>query len=110
MWRRTYLLLLVIRVYFALSPSYLHPDENFQGPELFAGMFNYPMIAPPIAIILRLYGREELFVAIFPKAESKTARSGNSATLLYEEQTLTKSPEYRSHILISVEDTMGIHR
>ncbi|KAI2765643.1 CAZyme family GT22 [Penicillium roqueforti] len=89
MWRRTYLLLLVIRVYFALSPSYLHPDENFQGPELFAGMFNYPMIAPPIAIILRLYGREELFVAIFPKAESKTARSGNSATLLYEEQTLT---------------------
>lgn len=37
MWRRTYLLLLVIRVYFALSPSYLHPDENFQGPEVFAG-------------------------------------------------------------------------
>ena len=45
MWRRTYLLLLVIRVYFALSPSYLHPDENFQGPELFAGVFNNPMIA-----------------------------------------------------------------
>lgn len=37
MWRRTYLLLLLIRVYFALSPSYLHPDENFQGPEIFAG-------------------------------------------------------------------------
>lgn len=37
MWRRTYLLLLLIRVYFALSPSYLHPDENFQGPEVFAG-------------------------------------------------------------------------
>lgn len=45
MWRRTYLLLLLIRVYFALSPSYLHPDENFQGPELFAGVFNCPMIA-----------------------------------------------------------------
>ncbi|KAL2365058.1 hypothetical protein RJZ56_002029 [Blastomyces dermatitidis] len=43
MWRRTYLLLLVVRVYFALSPSYLHPDENFQGPEIFAGqIFNYP--------------------------------------------------------------------
>lgn len=42
MWRRTYLLLLVIRVYFALSPSYLHPDENFQGPEIFAGWFIYP--------------------------------------------------------------------
>lgn len=37
MWRRTYLLLLLLRVYFALSPSYLHPDENFQGPEVFAG-------------------------------------------------------------------------
>jgi hypothetical protein len=45
MWRRTYLLLLVIRVYFALSPSYLHPDENFQGPEVFAGMSNYPVQA-----------------------------------------------------------------
>lgn len=32
------MLLLLVRVYFALSPSYLHPDENFQGPEVFAGM------------------------------------------------------------------------
>ncbi|KAJ5095089.1 hypothetical protein N7532_007380 [Penicillium argentinense] len=47
MWRRTYLLLLLIRVYFALSPSYLHPDENFQGPELFAGrIFSYPSKLP----------------------------------------------------------------
>ena len=38
MWRRTYLLLLLVRIYFALSPSYLHPDENFQGPEVIAGM------------------------------------------------------------------------
>lgn len=37
MWRRTYLLLLVIRVYFAISPSYIHPDEIFQGPEVIAG-------------------------------------------------------------------------
>lgn len=37
MWRRTYLLLLLVRVYLALCPSYIHPDENFQGPELFAG-------------------------------------------------------------------------
>jgi hypothetical protein len=43
MWRRTYLLLLLIRVYFALSPSYLHPDENFQGPEVFAGMDTSPI-------------------------------------------------------------------
>jgi hypothetical protein len=38
MWRRTYLLLILVRLYFALSPSYLHPDENFQGPEVIAGM------------------------------------------------------------------------
>jgi phosphatidylinositol glycan class Z len=39
MWRRVYFLLILVRVYFALSPSYLHPDENFQGPEVIAGMF-----------------------------------------------------------------------
>lgn len=71
MWRRTYLLLLVIRVYFALSPSYLHPDENFQGPELFAGVFNNPMIAWQIVIMPRLHKRVEIFVAIFPKARKK---------------------------------------
>lgn len=38
MWRRTYLLLVLVRLWFALSPSYLHPDENFQGPEVIAGM------------------------------------------------------------------------
>jgi hypothetical protein len=37
MWRLLYLFLLFIRVYFALSPSYLHPDEIFQGPEVIAG-------------------------------------------------------------------------
>ena len=39
MWRRTYLLLALVRLWFALSPSYLHPDENFQGPEVIAGTF-----------------------------------------------------------------------
>ncbi|KAI9832057.1 MAG: alpha 1,2 mannosyltransferase, partial [Thelocarpon superellum] len=44
MWRRTYLLLVLVRLYFALSPSYLHPDENFQGPEVIAGqIFSYPV-------------------------------------------------------------------
>ncbi len=37
MWRRTYLFLVLVRLWFALSPSYLHPDENFQGPEVIAG-------------------------------------------------------------------------
>ena len=38
MWRRAYLLLILVRLYFAFSPSYIHPDENFQGPEVIAGM------------------------------------------------------------------------
>ncbi|OAL30655.1 hypothetical protein AYO20_08617 [Fonsecaea nubica] len=43
MWRLLYLFLLFIRVYFAVSPSYLHPDEIFQGPEPVAGyLFPYP--------------------------------------------------------------------
>ena len=46
MWTRTYLVLLIVRLYLALQPSYIHPDENFQGPEVIAGMspkpFGYP--------------------------------------------------------------------
>lgn len=42
MWRRVYFLLILVRVYFALSPSYLHPDENFQGPEVIAGASSVP--------------------------------------------------------------------
>lgn len=37
MWTRTYLALLLVRAYLAISPSYIHPDENFQGPEIAAG-------------------------------------------------------------------------
>ena len=37
MWSRANLLLILVRLYFALSPSYIHPDENFQGPEVIAG-------------------------------------------------------------------------
>ncbi|OTA94495.1 glycosyltransferase family 22 protein [Hypoxylon sp. CO27-5] len=44
MWRRTYMVLVLVRIWFALSPSYLHPDENFQGPEVIAGqIFSYPV-------------------------------------------------------------------
>ncbi|MCJ1373558.1 alpha 1,2 mannosyltransferase [Loxospora ochrophaea] len=43
MWTRLYLLLVLVRLYFALSPSYIHPDENFQGPEVIAGnIFGFP--------------------------------------------------------------------
>lgn len=38
MSRRVYLLLVLLRLYLALSPSYLHPDEHFQGPEVIAGL------------------------------------------------------------------------
>ncbi|KAI9830955.1 MAG: alpha 1,2 mannosyltransferase [Phylliscum demangeonii] len=44
MLRRLYLFFVAVRLYFALCPSYLHPDENFQGPEVIAGrIFQYPV-------------------------------------------------------------------
>ncbi|KAL7276881.1 alpha 1,2 mannosyltransferase [Rhizina undulata] len=43
MFRRVYFLLVFVRLYFALSPSYIHPDEHFQGPEVIAGhIFSWP--------------------------------------------------------------------
>lgn len=43
MARRVYLLILfLLRLFLAVSPSYIHPDENFQGPEIVAGkLFGY---------------------------------------------------------------------
>ena len=46
MWRRVYLLLVLVRLWFALSPSYLHPDENFQGPEVIAGNKGFSLAGP----------------------------------------------------------------
>ncbi len=40
MSRRVYLFLVCLRLYFALSPSYIHPDEHFQGPEIIAGIIS----------------------------------------------------------------------
>jgi GPI mannosyltransferase 4 len=45
MWRRAYLVLIFVRIYFALCPSYLHPDENFQGPEVIAGKMRAVLLA-----------------------------------------------------------------
>lgn len=45
MEKRVYLLILLylLRFFSAISPSYIHPDENFQGPEIVAGkLFGYP--------------------------------------------------------------------
>ena len=49
MWRRLYFILILVRLYFALSPSYIHPDEHFQGPEVIAGEF------PPKAPIIKIH-------------------------------------------------------
>lgn len=60
MWTRTYLLLLLVRLYFAFSPSYIHPDENFQGPEIIAGMtsslatLQIQISVPPLGLEERL--------------------------------------------------------
>lgn len=56
MWRRIYLLLILVRLYFALSPSYLHPDENFQGPEVIAGTFPAQSKQPSQLLTLLLIG------------------------------------------------------
>lgn len=56
MWRLIYLFLLFVRVYLALCPSYLHPDEIFQGPEPIAGMPTYAIfIYKPTIDIIRNY-------------------------------------------------------
>lgn len=63
MWRRTYLFLLVVRLWFALSPSYLHPDENFQGPEVIAGKKAVPRSIfhlAPWARVATLSGRDSV--------------------------------------------------
>ncbi|KAK5167374.1 alpha 1,2 mannosyltransferase [Saxophila tyrrhenica] len=47
MWRRLYLFLLLVRLYFAIQPSYIHPDEHFQGPEIIAAqVFDWPSDPP----------------------------------------------------------------
>ncbi|OQO04498.1 hypothetical protein B0A48_09420 [Cryoendolithus antarcticus] len=38
MWRKLWLFLVLVRLYFAFQPSYIHPDEHFQGPEVITGL------------------------------------------------------------------------
>ncbi|KAJ5466703.1 GPI mannosyltransferase 4 [Penicillium diatomitis] len=91
MWRRTYLLLLVIRVYFAFSPSYLHPDENFQGPEIFAGeVFAYPSKRPweftadhPIRSVFPLWPIYEVPMSLMQWFYSETNRGSPPPALVY---------------------------
>ncbi|CAG8306215.1 unnamed protein product [Penicillium salamii] len=91
MWRRAYLLLLLIRVYFALSPSYLHPDENFQGPEVFAGrIFSYPSKLPweftvenPIRSIFPLWATYELPMSLLQWFYTETGPGSPPPHLVY---------------------------
>ncbi|KAJ5081347.1 hypothetical protein NUU61_009611 [Penicillium alfredii] len=91
MWRRTYLLLLAIRVYFALSPSYLHPDENFQGPEVFAGrIFSYPTHLPweftsdhPIRSVFPLWPTYELPMSLLKWFSLETGTGNPHPQLVY---------------------------
>ncbi|TKA37190.1 GPI mannosyltransferase 4, partial [Friedmanniomyces simplex] len=51
MSRRLYLFLVCLRLYFALSPSYIHPDEHFQGPEITTGTVS-PLLSSPLFAFL----------------------------------------------------------
>lgn len=57
MWRRAYVLLALLRLYFALSPSYLHPDEHFQGPEVLAGRQTWTWWRANVRLFLTTAGR-----------------------------------------------------
>lgn len=62
MWRRTYLFLVVLRLYLALSPSYIHPDEHFQGPEVIAGLSSCECAS--LVFLLTSHFRPRLWISI----------------------------------------------
>ncbi|KAL4865467.1 GPI mannosyltransferase 4 [Aspergillus spectabilis] len=91
MWRRTYLVLLLIRVYFALSPSYIHPDEHFQGLEVFAGrILSYPSRLPweftsehPIRSIFPLWPIYGVPISLLKWFYTETGTGSPPAELVY---------------------------
>ncbi|KAL4788012.1 Alg9-like mannosyltransferase family-domain-containing protein [Aspergillus varians] len=91
MWRRTYLVLLLIRVYFALSPSYIHPDEHFQGLEVFAGrILSYPSRLPweftserPIRSIFLLWPIYDVPISLLKWFYTETGTESPPAELVY---------------------------
>ncbi|KAL3446233.1 Alg9-like mannosyltransferase family-domain-containing protein [Aspergillus insuetus] len=91
MWRRTYLLLLLIRVYFALCPSYIHPDEHFQGLEVFAGrILSYPSEVPweftserPIRSIFPLWPVYDVPISLLRWFYNETGSESPSPELVY---------------------------
>ncbi|KAL4909479.1 hypothetical protein BDW74DRAFT_174682 [Aspergillus multicolor] len=91
MWRRTYLLLLLIRVYFALSPSYIHPDEHFQGLEVVAGrILSYPSRLPweftserPIRSVFPLWPIYDVPISLLKWFYTETGNESPPAQLVY---------------------------
>ncbi|RDW78806.1 glycosylphosphatidylinositol-alpha 1,2 mannosyltransferase smp3 [Aspergillus mulundensis] len=91
MWRRTYLLLLLIRVYFALSPSYIHPDEHFQGLEVVAGrILSYPSRLPweftserPIRSVFPLWPIYDVPISLLKWFYTETGDESPPAELVY---------------------------
>ncbi|KAL5342990.1 Alg9-like mannosyltransferase family-domain-containing protein [Aspergillus crustosus] len=91
MWRRTYLVLLLIRVYFALSPSYIHPDEHFQGLEVFAGrLLSYPSRLPweftskhPIRSIFPLWPVYDVPISLLKWFYTETGTGSPPAEVVY---------------------------
>ncbi|KAL4942138.1 hypothetical protein BDV06DRAFT_169536 [Aspergillus oleicola] len=88
---RTYLVLLLIRVYFALSPSYIHPDEHFQGLEVFAGrIISYPSRLPweftserPIRSIFPLWPVYDVPISLLKWFYTETGTGSPPADLVY---------------------------
>ncbi|KAL8679221.1 MAG: hypothetical protein Q9186_004463 [Xanthomendoza sp. 1 TL-2023] len=91
MWRRTYLLLLLVRIYLAISPSYIHPDENFQGPEIIAGqVFGYPNLqtweftsAQPVRSLFPLWPVYGLPMLLLQWVWTETGKEAVAPYLIY---------------------------
>lgn len=97
--RRIYFVLVLVRLHLALSPSYLHPDENFQGPEVIAGMFTF-------------YTSSE--EAIRHKRESETDIYCDTATIALIVYSYTQSENYtnalrRRDLRLPSSPNMGVY-
>lgn len=97
MWRRTYLVLLLIRVYFALSPSYIHPDEHFQGLEVFAGKrFVYETWVATLLLAWLVLGHLTMRRRDYTHTQSSTSRC-------------LRDCFSRSNSLFSIQITLGVY-
>ncbi|KAH8148141.1 uncharacterized protein LAJ45_07905 [Morchella importuna] len=112
MWRRVYLFLALVRLYFALSPSYIHPDEHFQGPEVIAGdIFDWRITktweftsAAPIRSVFPLWAAYEEDWAIQELIASPRGRRISLLLLASSYVTWT----YQTHTFSNSIETIGV--